>query len=147
MQGRTVCFTYRFGFQAAPSCPGVNLPECSAPFSFLLCTIFLSESARTLTSGCGWLCFQFFSWQAQFASQHPPYDGPFRVLEMCSKSFVLLWGGGRREYITLDRLTQPHLVDDQSSGEGLTFLPSYVVSTQVPLTKKGYGLGTVSLCF
>lgn len=68
---------------------------------------------------------------------NPPFDVPFRVLEMGSKSFVL----------TLDRLMQLHLVVDQASGDGLTFSPSYVVGAQVPLTKEDYGLGTMSLCF
>ncbi|CAF98772.1 unnamed protein product [Tetraodon nigroviridis] len=56
--------------------------------------------------------FVFVRHDAHRSPLRPPYDGPFRVLETGTKSFMLDMGG-RAERVTLDRLKPAHLLAGQ----------------------------------
>lgn len=56
--------------------------------------------------------YVFIRHDAHRSPLQPPYDGPFRVLEAGSKSFVVDMGG-RRVRVTADRLKPAHVVPEE----------------------------------
>ena len=100
--------------------PGEFLPQSSAPFpipvarpaSQAACApvpVHHFSPRSFVPTDLATTRFVFVRHDAHRFPLQPPYDGPFRVLEAGSKSFILDMGG-RRERVSLDRLKPAHLL-------------------------------------
>ncbi|XP_023816875.1 uncharacterized protein LOC105357974 [Oryzias latipes] len=83
-------------FLLESSAPGPRLPSAPGPVHHCVPRSFMPSSLQSAQ-------FVFVRHDGHRSPLHPPYDGPFRVLEKGDKCFVLDMGG-RRDFVTVDRL-------------------------------------------